>query len=122
MRDLAPRICLTLLLLSFTTYLLVSCDVHLSIYDEAASLYGAVRVMDGELPYRDFWMVYPPGIFYTLAALFSMFFDTHSVGMSQPCRAFSASLSAIFFASPPKVLKLFFTTVMPKRSFMRSMH
>jgi len=73
MRVLIPRICFTLIVLGFASYLLLSCNVDLSIYDEATSLYGAVRVMDGELPYRDFWMVYPPGIFYTLAGLFSLF-------------------------------------------------
>ena len=29
--------------------------------------------MDGEVPYRDFWAIYPPGQFYALAAIFRAF-------------------------------------------------
>ncbi len=45
----------------------------LNIYDEGLMVYGAVRVMDGQLPYRDFWGMYSPGQFYVLAGLFRLF-------------------------------------------------
>lgn len=48
-------------------------DFHLSIYDESLSLYGALRVFHGQVPYRDFWTMYPPGEFYALAAAFRLF-------------------------------------------------
>lgn len=37
---------------------------------------GAERVLNGEIPYRDFWTMYAPGHFYVLAALFGVF-GTH---------------------------------------------
>ncbi len=45
----------------------------LNIYDEGLMVYGAVRVMDGQIPYRDFWAMYSPGQFYVLAGLFRLF-------------------------------------------------
>lgn len=45
----------------------------LNIYDEGLIVYGAVRVMGGDLPYRDFWTQYSPGQFYVLAGLFRLF-------------------------------------------------
>jgi hypothetical protein len=44
-----------------------------TLYDEGLLAYGSVRVMDGQLPYRDFWSLYPPGHFYALALLFKLF-------------------------------------------------
>lgn len=43
------------------------------IYDEGLVVAGAERILRGELPYRDFWSIYPPGQFFTLAALFALF-------------------------------------------------
>jgi hypothetical protein len=34
---------------------------------------GGLRVLDGDVPYRDFWSMYAPGQFYALAALFWLF-------------------------------------------------
>ncbi|MHB1355446.1 MAG: glycosyltransferase family protein [Anaerolineae bacterium] len=45
----------------------------LNIYDEGLILYGAQRVLWGQVPYRDFWTVYGPGQFYALAGLFRVF-------------------------------------------------
>ena len=42
----------------------------LNIYDEGIIVYGAIRVMDGQIPYRDFWTQYSPAQLYVLAALF----------------------------------------------------
>ncbi|MCX6017444.1 MAG: hypothetical protein NTZ50_02905 [Chloroflexi bacterium] len=46
--------------------------VGLNIYDEGIILFGAARVMRGEIPYRDFWTQYSPGQYYFLAGLFSI--------------------------------------------------
>ena len=48
-------------------------DYHAWTYDESLSLYGAVRVLHGQVPFRDFWTLYPPGIFWTLAGMFRVF-------------------------------------------------
>ncbi|MCS6847383.1 MAG: hypothetical protein RMN52_06675 [Anaerolineae bacterium] len=45
----------------------------LNIYDEGIIVYGATRVMHGEIPYRDFWTQYSPGQLYALAGLFRVF-------------------------------------------------
>lgn len=42
-------------------------------YDEGVIVYGATRVLDGDVIFRDFWSVYPPGQFYLLALLFKIF-------------------------------------------------
>jgi 4-amino-4-deoxy-L-arabinose transferase-like glycosyltransferase len=42
-------------------------------YDEGFAVFNATRVMDGDVPYRDFWAIYPPGQFYALAAIFRIF-------------------------------------------------
>lgn len=42
-------------------------------FDEGYALYAAMRILDGQVPFRDFWVVYPPGEFYSLALLFRLF-------------------------------------------------
>lgn len=34
---------------------------------------GAVRILDGEVPYRDFWTMYAPGMYYATAGVFRLF-------------------------------------------------
>lgn len=54
-------------------YLQPTMTAPLNIYDEGIIVYGATRVMYGELPYRDFWTQYSPGQLYVLAGLFRLF-------------------------------------------------
>src|SRR5574341_480637 len=54
-------------------YFLIGFNRGLSIYDEAIPVYGAARIVDGDVPYRDFWTIYPPGQFYLLAGVFRIF-------------------------------------------------
>ncbi|MEW6127393.1 MAG: hypothetical protein AB1757_10165 [Acidobacteriota bacterium] len=42
-------------------------------YSIGYNLYGAERVLDGEIPYRDFHTLYPPAIVYLNAAIFKLF-------------------------------------------------
>lgn len=42
-------------------------------YDEGIVLLNAARIMNGEVPYRDFWSPYPPGQFYSVAMIFNVF-------------------------------------------------
>ena len=46
------------------------------IYDEGLIVSGAVRILHGQLPYRDFNTLYPPAQFYTIASAFSVFGTT----------------------------------------------
>jgi hypothetical protein len=54
-------------------YLALCMDRNVNVFDEGEILFGASRVMEGDLPYRDFYIVYPPGQYYVLAALFKIF-------------------------------------------------
>ena len=45
----------------------------LGLIAEGVACVGAQRVLDGEIPYRDFWTMYAPGSFYLLAGLFGLF-------------------------------------------------
>jgi hypothetical protein len=42
-------------------------------YDEGFAVFNATRIMEGDVPYKDFWTIYPPGQFYVLAAIFKTF-------------------------------------------------
>ena len=54
-------------------YVLVGSLHYLGVDDEGCALYGALRVLAGDLPYRDFWSVYSPGQMYLLAGAFKVF-------------------------------------------------
>ncbi|MEE8606048.1 MAG: hypothetical protein V3S55_00460, partial [Nitrospiraceae bacterium] len=55
------------------TYLFPIIKMNLGEYDEGVILAGADRIIKGHVPYTDFWALYPPGQFYTLAILFDTF-------------------------------------------------
>ncbi len=40
--------------------------------DESLNIYGALRILDGERIYKDFWMYNPPGIFLWTATVFAL--------------------------------------------------
>ncbi len=42
----------------------------LNIYDEGLALVGGLRVYNGEIPFRDYWAIYPPAQSYALAVVF----------------------------------------------------
>lgn len=62
-------------ILFFLSCLLIATNFNqpLALYDEGITVYGAVRVLNGDIPYRDFWTIYSPGQFYALAGLFKLF-------------------------------------------------
>ncbi|MBK1662641.1 hypothetical protein, partial [Paracraurococcus ruber] len=64
-------------------------------YDEGIILVGAERVLQGEVPYRDFWTMYGPGQFYLLAALQQVFgiSDLALRGIGFSAKALVAALS-----------------------------
>lgn len=41
-------------------------------YDEGLALVNGMRVLNGDIPFRDYWAIYPPGQSYVLAALFGV--------------------------------------------------
>lgn len=54
----------------FKAYTLIE---YVTVYDEGIILTGAERVLKGDRPYVEFWSMYPPGQFFTLAFLFKLF-------------------------------------------------
>ncbi len=72
----------------------------LNFYDEGVVVYGAQRVLEGDRPYRDFWVLYPPGQFWVIAALFKLFGSSILVerGWDIAVRAAVASLSYLITA------------------------
>ena len=52
--------------------LTVNLNLQVNSYDEGLMGVGAVRVLEGELPYRDFYTIYPPGQFYLLASVYQL--------------------------------------------------
>jgi len=55
-------------------------DASVGPYDEGLVLFGADRVLRGDVPYRDFWTLYGPASFYVEAGLFRLFGETALVG------------------------------------------
>lgn len=67
-------------LLQFFLVALFTCIVQLvafnpiyNLYDDGILAFGAERILQGDMPYRDFWTMYAPGQFYVLAGLFAIF-------------------------------------------------
>ena len=54
-------------------FLALTMGRYVNPYDEGLILYGTTLVMDGAIPHRDFYVIYGPGQFYLLAALFKIF-------------------------------------------------
>ena len=59
-------------LVALAAFALFSLDWRNGLYGGVAEV-GAMRVLAGDLPYRDFWTLYAPGQFYLLAGLFAVF-------------------------------------------------
>ncbi len=72
-RHLLPISLVFLLFIVAFVYMLPGTNQAVNIYDEGIVVYSSVRVMEGHVPYRDFWSIYSPGQFYALAALFRVF-------------------------------------------------
>lgn len=69
------KIIFLLIIFSFSFFYLIQgykIGINEHIFDEGLVLTGAQRVIDGEVIYRDFWALYPPGIFYFVAAAFKV--------------------------------------------------
>ncbi|SDU37349.1 hypothetical protein [Halopseudomonas salegens] len=63
---------LSIALAAFIVQILAFAPVF-NLYDDGIIAFGAMRVLGGEIPYRDFWSMYGPGQFYAVAGLFAAF-------------------------------------------------
>ncbi|MGC9064508.1 MAG: hypothetical protein ACP5JL_07525 [bacterium] len=85
---LESRILFLLILALSLFYLFTPIRIGYNIYDEGIVVYGANRVFNGEIPYRDFWTMYAPGQFYMVALLYRLF----GIGLF-PVRVYSAVIN-----------------------------
>jgi hypothetical protein len=65
---------LTLLLFFFCLLLLLTIPIRtpLNAYDESVAVVNAIGVLNGEVPYRDYWVIYPPGQLYAMAGVYKL--------------------------------------------------
>lgn len=54
-------------------YLSIGINLDLGHYDEGLMVYTSARIMNGDIPYRDFFSNFPPGQLYLVALLFKIF-------------------------------------------------
>lgn len=54
-------------------YLYLGAFSGINIYDEGNGLVGSMRILNGEMPIRDFWTLYSPGWYYLLAGIQGIF-------------------------------------------------
>jgi hypothetical protein len=55
------------------SFLFAPIKIPFNLYDEGISVTNAVRMMKGDVPFKDFWTIYPPGQYFTLSGLFTVF-------------------------------------------------
>ena len=65
-----------LLLVTGALTLVLPIKAPVYLYDEGIALTNGLRVFNGEVPFRDYWSIYPPGQSYVLAGLFALFQPT----------------------------------------------
>ena len=70
--------------------------------DEGILLQGAQRILDGQIPYQDFFSFYTPGSFYLIAALFKVFGDSFVVARLSVAIT-GAACSAVTYALARRV-------------------
>jgi hypothetical protein len=61
------------LMVFYALIILSNIRIGYNMYDEGLTLYGSLRVYNGELPYRDFWAFYLPGQYYIVASVYKLF-------------------------------------------------
>ena len=66
------RIFGALLLVGTACLCLLPIKTPLNIYDEGLALVGGWRLLQGEVPFRDYWALYPPGQSYALSLVFQI--------------------------------------------------
>jgi len=69
---LTGRVVVAAILLAGAVLLVLPIKFPINPYDEGLALANGMRVLRGELPFRDYWAIYPPGQSYVLAALFGI--------------------------------------------------
>ena len=93
---MAPRL---LALLATGLYLWLFLRIQWRVGDEGSIVYGAARVAEGAIPYKDFFEVMGPGTFYGLALWFKAFGTSWLTSRAAVLATALASASAIYYAT-----------------------
>lgn len=96
-RNKQTTIVSTLVFVALTAFFLVASKSGIGLYDEGLMLTGAFRILNGDIPSRDFYVVYGPGQFYVLAGLFKVFGLNLLVARIYDSAVFSAIAFLSFF-------------------------
>lgn len=64
---------LKILFFAIVFFLFLGINFDINIYDEGIALVGASNILNGKLPYLDFWTIYSPGWFFILSAWIAVF-------------------------------------------------
>ena len=78
---------------------LASSRFGIDVYDEGIALLGAQNVLGGQIPYRDFFYLYPPGGLYLNAALFKVFGPSIIVGRILEALIAFLTVVCVFFVT-----------------------
>jgi hypothetical protein len=70
---LLTRVGLTVLAVAALLYVFSGIKDNLNVHDEGAWVYEPTRILNGDVPYRDYWAKDAPGQSYALALLFKLF-------------------------------------------------
>jgi hypothetical protein len=71
--NLRPKTITVLVFSLILVVMFIKIKSPFNFYDEGFALFSSIRVMAGDAPYKDFWAIYPPGQFYTLAGFMKIF-------------------------------------------------
>lgn len=85
------------LFLGSLLYLTLCMDQVVGPYDEGITLFGAERVLRGDIPHRDFYTLYGPAQFYIVAGLFKVFGVSVLVERAWTTIVSACSVVLIFF-------------------------
>lgn len=91
-----PKTALVFVIALSLCYSLWGCLCGMNVYDEGIIVYGAQRVLSGDIIYKDFWTIYSPGQFWLVAVLFKLFGPTLLAGRFLTAIVNSASAVVVF--------------------------
>lgn len=98
---------ITALFLGSLLYLTLCMDQAVNVYDEGITLFGADRVMHGDVPHRDFYALYGPAQFYIIAGLYKLFGASVLVERAWTAIVSGVSIVLIFLIVDRFVLRRF---------------
>jgi hypothetical protein len=107
MRERAGAVIAALLFLGSLLYLILCMDQSVGFYDEGITLFGADRVLRGDVPHRDFYALYGPGQFYLVAGLYKLFGTSVLIERAWTVVVSACSIVLIFFVVDSIVRRLF---------------